>query len=29
MYYDPVCKSVLLPDQIKTNYTHKETNYKF
>jgi YHS domain-containing protein len=29
MYYDPVCKNVLTPDQVKTTSTYRETNYKF
>lgn len=29
MYYDPVCKNVLTPDQVKTNCTYKDTSYEF
>jgi len=29
MYYDPVCKSVLTPDQVKTDYTYKGKSYEF
>ncbi len=29
MYYNPVCKSVLTTDQVKTNYTHKGKSYEF
>ncbi len=29
MYYDPVCKNVLAPKQVKTSHTYKEKRYDF